>query len=805
VSAPGPALLDLDRDSRLALEFDELLAWVASFARTAAGARRVLAAAPLAGLGDVQEELASTAEIARVVAADGAWLAVRLPDADAALARLAVAGLTLEARAVRELALVAAAASELGLRLQGLGAEAHPRLRELGRRLPDLRTESAAVLRAVDPEGRILDAASPELARLRAAAARVGERLRTLLERRLRDPEDAAAIRDDFVTERNGRFVIPLRVDAPRPIRGIVHATSSSGLTRFVEPLEAIEINNERVQLAEQERHEEQRVLAVWSEAFRRRLEEARAVIEGLARFDELQARALFARALDAAPPRVFAAGALRLAGARHPLLQRRLQEQGGACVPLDLELAPPHQVLVISGPNTGGKTVALKTLGLSVLMAQAGLPIPALQADLPLYRQVRVDIGDRQSIAADLSTFSAHVRAMAGFVRTVAPPALFLFDEIGTGTEPTEGAALARAVLESLVGQAVTAVATTHHGALKAWAVTTAGAACAAMEFDELTLRPTYRLRLGSAGVSAGIDIAERLGLDPRIVGRARALLDPDARLSESYLRQLRASLAEVERARVELARREGELAAEQRRVAERAEREAVERGARARAELERVIEEARRLARREIEALGEEAARARGARRWSRAETRLRGELERRRRTIEPAGPVVDRPRPAEPHELTAGVRVLVRSLGREGEIRELRGRRAEVLLGGVVFAVDVGDLSVSASGDRAVVRQQARHEPAFHVETARDRQPPRELLLLGRTVDEALAEVDRYLDAARLAGFEQVRVVHGHGSGRLRAAVRRFLDGHAHVAAHRPGGPGEGGDGATVVTLA
>jgi DNA mismatch repair protein MutS2 len=802
----SPLEIDVDPLARRALEFDELLEWVASFARTAPGAACVRARAPLVDPAAVAEELEAVEETRRFLAARGALVPPRLPDPGPLVGALEVEGLRLAPAAQRELARIAAVAHELASRLGSAEAAGFARLRAVGAGLADLRREARAVLDGTDPEGGVLDAASPELGRIRSAARRVTERLRRMLERMVHDPAAGTVIRDEFVTQRNGRFVIPVRADAPRAVRGIVHASSSSGATRFVEPLESVELNNEIVRLAEQEQEELERVLAAWSGAFRARLAELRATVEALSRFDDLQARALYAEASGSSAPRVAAGGPLALVGVRHPLLDRHLRESGARCVPFDLRLDPADRVLVLSGPNTGGKTVVLKTLGLSVLAAQAGIPVPAVEARLPLYRQVRADIGDHQSIHADLSTFSAHVSALAGTLAGPAAPALFLFDEIGTGTEPAEGAALARSILESLLGRGITAVATTHHGALKAWAISTPGAVSAAMEFDTATLRPTYRVLEDTAGTSAGLVIAERLGLDPALVERARGYLSPESREGERYLGRLRELVLARESEHAALARERQELAAERASFRAQSEREARELRERASSGLASALDELRRAGRRELAQLAEESARASAERRWSRA-------VERLGRTHAPAAQVAaparatpeaeaGSPLPADPEP---GLRVLVRSLGQAGEVVGRRGALVEVRLGGMTIGVAPEDLRSVAPEPRATRTPVVR---AGRVRSGSDLEgpaAPRELLLLGRTVDDALAEIDRFLDGAALCGHDEVRIVHGHGTGRLRAAVRRFLADHVHVAGLRPGRPEEGGDGATVVTLA
>jgi DNA mismatch repair protein MutS2 len=799
--------LDLDLASRRALEFDELLAWVASFARTPIGAERITSVAPSADAETIRSRLAAVDEMRACLEEGGGVVPGRLPDPGQAAGALRVEGVTLDGKAVRDLALVLESARSVRARLRGLAADASPHLRRLGDAIPDLRAEVEAVLRGTDGEGRLLDDASPELRRLRDRAAHVGDKLRRMLQRHLRDPRSEAVIRDDFVTQRNGRFVIPVRTDAPRAVRGIVHASSSTGATRFIEPIESVELNNELVRLVEDEREEQERILAAWSEAFRRRRDDVDHALAAVARADSLQARCLYADACGAATPQLSPGAALRLEGLRHPLLQRRLNEEGGECVASTLELSPADQVLVLSGPNTGGKTVALKAVGLAVVAAQSGIPLPAGAAELPVYRQVRADIGDHQSIQADLSTYSAHVRAVAAAVRAPAPPALFLFDEIGTGTEPTEGGALARAILESLARPGITTVATTHLGPVKAWAVTAERAACAAMDFDPDSLSPTYRIVMGAAGRSAGLDIAERLGLAEAVVRRARSLLDPRVREAESYLRRLRDALAEAETRAEQVRSEREELAEARRRWKGRREREGEARRREAERALSQALEEFRRAARKEIASLRDPEQRARAERRRRRAERRLGAQRARQRAAIVRPSEAPRGGRPVVGERLAPGERVWVSGLEREGELQAVEGREATVRMGQVVCRVLVADLRLPVEGDGPRGREDAASRVAATSAAGaalEGRSCPRELVLVGRRVAEALDDLDRFLDAARLAGHEEIRVVHGHGTGRLRAAVREFLADHDQVRAHRPGGPAEGGDAATVVKL-
>lgn len=798
--------LDCDPESRRALEFDGVLETVAAHAATPAGARRVLALEPMADADSIAAEHALVAELSRHLATSGRILPRGLPDPDPALARLALEGMLLEPAVLRDLAVVLVAAAGLRGGLRDLSVQDYPGLHGLGAAIPDLGREVRPIVRHVLPDGRILDEASPELSRIRNALARTGQKLRRMLETLLHEPGTEAVIRDDFITQRNARYVIPIRADAPRAVRGIVHASSSSGATLFVEPLESVELNNDLVRLAEEEVEEERRIVAGWLAPLRARLPEVREALSGIAAADSLQARALFAAAAGGTRPRVEPGGPVVLRDVRHPLLDRRLRDRGGESVPVSLELLPSERVLLLSGPNAGGKTVALKTVGLAVLMAQAGIPVVAADARLPLYLQVRADIGDHQSIEADLSTFSAHVQAVARFLDEASPPALFLFDEIGTGTDPAEGAALARAVLERLFLSGCLTVATTHQGSLKAWAFTTPGAVSAALEFDAETLRPTYRIVMGAAGASAGVEIAARLGLDEAIVSRAREHLGSGSREVETLLSRLKELATELEGRRARLVELEEDLGAQRLHLTERAAQGAERMRREATTALETALREFRDDARRELAAIKDKKEKARLEREQIRAESRLAADLSRKMSEVAsvvaadatPAGAVVNEPTP--------GMRVRVHSLGREGVIEAVRGDRIEVKLGAATFTVSRSDLRAAApAGPPAPSRARVQTPPRRGA--PRDDLsggPGREVVLIGKTVEEALGELDKFLDDAALAGHEEIRIVHGHGTGRLRAAVRRFLSGHPHAESHRPGSEHEGGDGATVVRL-
>jgi DNA mismatch repair protein MutS2 len=476
-------------------------------------------------------------------------------------------------------------------------------------------------------------------------------------------------------------------------------------------------------------------------------------------------------------------------------ILMDRLAESGGKAVPISLILGDGCRVLVISGPNTGGKTVALKTVGLAALMTQAGLPIPARHAVMPVFRQVLADIGDHQSIRENLSTFSSHIRSLVRMTGEVENPALVLVDELGTGTDPEEGTALGVAVVEHFRAQGGFVLVTTHHNGLKAYAETTAGVTNASVEFDEENLRPTYRLLTGVAGRSGGLDIAARLGLPETIVQHARSLVPETGRMTQRYVARLADLAAAAEAAlrsardREEEADRHARESAVTRRRAADAQVLAVEAAVDA---ARRRLEKAGRLALDQIE-------REFGRERRRRAEAKARAEFSRlARREVMGA-----RPDTAGGHgdsePVNVGDRVTLVALGREGIVERVhRDGRLTLAVGQTHLVMRREEVRRLAAG----AGEQAR--PEVKVQAVGGEDLPLELHLRGQRVEEALQELDRYLDRALLAGHRQVRIVHGHGSGRLKSAVREHLRGHPAVAAFNPGGPGDGGDGATLVSL-
>ncbi len=698
--------------------------------------------------------------------------------------------------------------------------------------LADLRPLVASVRRAILPNGEISDDASSELKRIRANINRARDTIQKTLRQILRTRGEEPG--EDYVTLRNDRFVIPVRAADRRQVQGVVHGSSATGQTVFVEPLEAVELNNRLVQLAEEEAAEIARILAELTERLRMELGPIKFAAAAIAEFDSTFARARFAREFNCALPE-FPAGTqqkceLKLEAARHPVLEDKLRRQGRAIVPIALVLGGNETVLVISGPNTGGKTVALKTVGLAALSAQSGIPVAAERAQLPIFDRVLVDIGDEQSIAADLSTFSAHALNLKAMLEAATERSLVLVDEIGTGTAPEEGSALAVALLEEFRARRCLTLATTHHDRLKAYASTAPGVLNAAVEFDEVNLRPTYRLLVGVPGVSSGIEIARRLGLPEALIERARAQLAPETREAAALIAYLHRSRDELEEIKREAARQLKQLEEERRKL----QTEWVERQRQRLAELERKFAEMGKQYEREIssavEAVKDRDLRAQLEKQARRRMIKVRAEASQEADAtivahlaesqqdlgVAPALPQ----EVVKPEQLVPGVRVRVRGLGQPVVLRRRDESSAEVEAGPLRMKIPLDDITAIISGEAAAqhagrrgvspyaptgeragrpsgsgitVHAQAGEEPAGD-----------EINVIGCTVEEATRRVDKFLDGAALAGKPRVRIIHGHGTGALRRGLAEFFAGHPLVEKFFAEEADRGGTAVTIVNL-
>src|SRR3954451_6729709 len=693
-----------------------------------------------------------------------------------------------------------------------LADDRRPLLHELARDLHSLPALRSTLARSFDPVGELLDTASPRLGGLRAAVRVAYDRLRRRLDS-LVGAELGNALQEPIVTLRNGRYVVPVKAEARGRVKGIVHDASGSGQTLFIEPLVAVELGNawREAQVAEAE--EIARILDELSAFVAANATALRETVGALARFDLWAAKASLAADLDGTRAETADRPEVVLLSARHPGLSGRV-------VPIDIRLGEGYTALVVTGPNTGGKTVTLRTLGLLSLMHQAGLPIPAAPGSrLPIWQDVFADIGDEQSIAQSLSTFSGHLRSIIRILDAAGPQTLVLLDELGAGTDPTEGSALAQALLDHFIRAGAVVAATTHYAELKAYAHTTPGARNAAVEFNLETLSPTYRLTIGLPGGSQAFEIAERLGLAAEIVADARSRLSENQRAFEETLARIRETEGEtseaLERARASEARAAEALrtADEERRRARRERDDAVRA---ARTEAEKLVDTLRDEVRATRQALERETVTAPSL---DAAVARAEAQLGRLPGEGEAAPETPAEPPP--PRVWRLGDRARSREGGWEGRIAALEkgGTRATLESGGMRVSVDTAELDPiadePAEGDEdRTIGRNARitrsggdrgHGPGIGaIQLDRARSVASSLDLRGDRVEEALAALDRYLDDAALAGLDQVVVIHGLGTGALRDAVRERAATHPLVASTRPGERGEGGDGATIVKL-
>ena len=693
---------------------------------------------------------------------------------------------------------------EAGSRLRDvLADDRRTLLHELARSLHPLPGLRSTLERSFDPAGELLDTASPRLGALRRATRVAYERLRARLEQLVHSSDVGAALQDPIITVRNGRYVVPVRADARSRVKGIVHDASGSGQTLFVEPLVAVELGNawREAQLAEAA--EIERILDELSALVGSQAGPLGETLDALARFDLWSAKARLAEEMDAVRAEPAARVEIVLKGARHPGLGPRV-------VPIDVELGTEFRALLVTGPNTGGKTVTLRTIGLLALMHQAGLHVPADPGSrLPVLADVFADIGDEQSVAQSLSTFSGHMRSIVRIAAAAGPATLVLLDELGAGTDPTEGSALAQALLDHFLRTGALVAATTHYAELKVYAHTTPDVRNASVEFDLETLSPTFHLRIGLPGGSQAFAIAERLGLPAPIVADARSRLSEGQQAFEETLASIRAADLATREA-LDRARAAEQRAAESQRAADeerrRARRERDETVTTARADAERIVEDLR--------------AEVRGARRRLERETITAPALdevveraEARLGMLPAAAPAAVPVRQSAPVAWRVGARARSRSGGWEGRIVALErgGRRATLEVGGMRVTAPTAELDLPATSVGEAPRparpgggssEEASGISRLRLERART--VASSLDVRGARVDEALEVVDRYLEDASLAGLDRATIIHGLGTGALRDAVRAAASAHPLVRSVRAGERGEGGDGATVVAL-
>jgi DNA mismatch repair protein MutS2 len=725
----------------------------------------------------------------------------------AALEGLAIAGRPLEPLQLRLLADFVDSVDQTRASVMR-GGDAFPILGALVAKVTAFKDEVAAVRRAIDPGGDVLDEASPELKRIRNELRQKRQKLRGTLEQYTRGKDSAKYLQDEVVTERNGRYVLMVRAEHRGNVPGIVHGSSASGATLFLEPAATVEINNDIVELEDREREEVLRILLELTDRFRARPADL-ANTERVARaVDVLQAKARYSARVNGIQPEFTADTSLELKAARHPMLERP--------VPVDVLLDPPNRVLLITGPNTGGKTVALKTAGLFALMAQAGLHLPATLARVPVFRSIFADIGDEQSIEASLSTFSSHITNLVAMERELELPALVLLDEVGTGTDPNEGGALATAIVQHFRQRGALVMATTHFDSVKTWGIGTEGVAVAAFAFDPQNFAPTYRLIYGAPGRSLAIEMAQRLGMPQAVIASARGYLSDDQKRLQAHLSRLDAQARTLEAERVKLERERrafnetnAELTKRERSLAEREEvfkkrlnERLDERLRQAKRDVDAVIDQLKEKSEALAEKASLRAAINTGESGAARAEAR--SQIDRIVEDLRHPGTKGSDPesRSGEGSDPAVGAKVSV-GMGLEGILVSIDGNQAEIDVRGKRMRAKVKDLRVIGSAPS----EKSKSAPA-KVRVNIDLKPREgslsELNVIGLTVDEAVDRVSRFLDDTLVTDVQQIRIVHGHGTGALRKGLQKFLKTHPLVEKHYPAPDNQGGGGATIVDL-
>ena len=811
----------IENADAVALEWEPLLAFVAGYAASPVGRGAILALRPSGDENWINRQHQLWGEVRLLLEEQVSIPLGGLFDPTQLAAKAQIPGAALEASELQSIARLANDVAAWQALLQEPPARLAGKLSGLselstGLAGSSLRPLVESIERKIMPDGTLADDASAELHRIRREQERQQRAIEESLRSALRRLSGEGSTQDDVITIRGDRFVIPVRSELKRRVSGVVHGASSSGQTVYVEPLETIEQNNELVRLIEEEQAE---IHLIFVALTRQVSGYSHALVEGarvLALVDTMLARARFARDYRCAVPAI-RPGRLYLEEARHPLLERHLRTTGGTIVPLTLELAGETRQLIISGPNTGGKTVTLKTTALLAMMAQAGLPVPATAAGFPIFSALLADIGDAQSIEAELSTFSAHIVNLNRLSRLADAQSLVLLDELGSATDPEEGSALAVAVAAHFLECGAWTLISTHHTSLKIYGANTPGVLNAAAGVDEVTLVPNYHLKLGVPGASAGILTAERLGLNSRIIAGARERLGSQQVDIARFLDRLHRELTQLEADRKTAREQQYALNQERARLAREGDVELRNRTRELEQKLASLMKEFEFQMRENVRAIEDRAAQQKLSKEAERRINRLRREFQESfnqtvvaHRTGADAGDAN-----AQPHivrHVVAGDQVRLKSMGKIAVVqREVEKDLFEVALGPIKMRVKRDDIAevVKSSAPEAVRPDPlgaARRQKGVHVAvtSAITDEMRMEINLIGRTVDEATEELEKYLDRAFLAGLPRVRVIHGHGAGILRRGVREFLKSHPHVAAIVEAPQNEGGQGATLVDL-
>jgi DNA mismatch repair protein MutS2 len=811
---------ELIHSSSQVLEFDALRLLLRGYASSPLGQKRIASLKPSTDRDWIQSQQELATEMQEFRRVGGRFDFSGLIEIDSLVKKSRIAGAVLETTEIRDVLLVvdrAAEWHEIALHPPAAMRSEWKGVRELSGQIVDFTEFLRWFRNKIQPDGTLEDKASPELARIRREIERQRRGIQESLRGYLRRLAEGGTVQDELITIRGERFVIPVKVEQKRRVQGVVHGASSSGQTVFIEPLETIEQNNELVRLLEEEMAEIHRILLEMTQRIGAQAAGILAAVDVLCELELQFAKAHFAEDYNCVGVQLSedsAGSRLLLHNARHPLLERNLKLKGIPVVPISIELEGERRQLIITGPNTGGKTVTLKTVGLLALMAQSGLPVPADRAELPVFDAVLADIGDYQSIEQNLSTFSAHVTNIDFISRTATAQSIVLLDELGSATDPEEGAALAVAIAGHFSGIGCLTVISTHHTSLKVYGANTPGVVNASVGFDEATLQPTYELKIGVPGASAGINIARRLGLNPAIIDSAKARLGSQARDVGQFLDKLHADLREAENERLRLRTREQELEKEKAHLASEGRKEQQAKIREMEKKVESLLRDFEYQAREAVIAIQDRAAAQKLSKDAERRIAKMRREFrEQFDSTVVAHSTGADQNDPhAQPQivrHVSEGDTVKLKSTGRPARIvRKVDENHFEVQMGAMKMKIGRDDIaqvltSVQAQpADNPVAAARARGiSVSLENEGAI---APSEINVIGQTVDQASREVERFVDRAFLAGLPRVRVVHGSGMGILRKALRQLLQQHPHVATVVEAPQNEGGGGATVVEL-
>jgi DNA mismatch repair protein MutS2 len=830
--APNPVA---HTSSRL-LEFDALRDVLAGYASSPLGKRRIAQLLPSRNRPWIETQQQLTMEIREYRRVGGRFEFAGLLEVQRLIEKSRIAGAALETTEIRDVIVAVDRASEWREIVRQSPAamrSAWTAVEALSASIQDFTGFLRSFHNKILPDGTLDDRASPELSRIRRDTEKQKRQIQESLRGYLRKLAEGGTVQDELITIRGERFVIPVKVEQKRRVQGVVHGASSSGQTVFVEPLETIEQNNELVRLLEEEQAEIHRILLEMTRLIGENADPILAAARVLAELELQFAKARFAEDYNcvavtlagSAPdsrgdggirPSEASAAGLLLHRARHPLLERNLKLKNAKIVPVTIELEGDHRQLVITGPNTGGKTVTLKTLGLLALMAQSGMPVPADRANMPVFDAILADIGDNQSIEQNLSTFSAHVTNTDFISRTATANSLVLLDELGSATDPEEGAALAVAIAEHFRNVGCMIVISTHHTSLKVYGANTPGVINASVGFDEATLQPTYELKIGIPGASAGINIAQRLGLNPAIIRSARSRLGSQTRDVARFLDRLHADLRDLEQERSRMQAREQELEREKSRLANEGRKEQQAKVREMETKLETLFRDFEYQARETVNAVEDRAAAQKLSKDSERRIAKMRREFrEQFDSTVVAHATGADRGDPnAQPglvKHVSEGDTVRLKSMGRAAIVKKKVGdNHFDVEIGSMKMRIardDIAEVQTNVqarASDSPVQAARARGITVSLQNETSGLNMPTEINVIGRTVDEATSEVEKFVDRAFLSGLPRVRIVHGSGMGILRKALRQYLQKHPHVESVTEPPPNEGGGGATVVAL-